>query len=67
MYDMLPPNDHPSAPSRANSSALECRSRRPDIKPTDSAARAPGIMAPYSWPKLPRMPQPSDSYSAVAR
>ena len=26
----------------------------------------PGIIAPYSWPKFPRIPHPSDSESAVA-
>ena len=26
----------------------------------------PGIMAPYSWPKFPRIPHPSERDSAVA-
>jgi hypothetical protein len=30
------------------------------------AASAPGIMAPYSCPKFPRIPQPMDSAIAAA-
>ena len=41
--------------------------RRPESKTAAIAARAPGIIAPYSWPKFPRIPQPIDSESAVNR
>ena len=37
----------------------------PDSSTAAIAAIAPGIIAPYSWPKFPRIPHPSESERAV--
>src|SRR6185369_8404817 len=58
---MLPPSDHPNAPKKAKKTAFRCQSLRPDSSTAARLARAPGIIAPYSWPKLPRIPQPIES------
>ena|SRR5215471_14921217 len=42
------------------------QSSRCEQKHTAIAARAPGIQAPDSWPKSPRIPQPIDSESATS-
>ena len=44
----------------------ESQSRRPASRAPAIVASAPGIIAPYSCPKLPRMPQPTESDKPVA-
>src|ERR1051325_9282413 len=61
---MLPPNDQPNAPKNPKYAVRGHQSARPDRRTAAIAARAPGIMAPYSCPKFPRIPQPIDSDSA---
>ena len=66
MYEMLPPNDQPRAPNIAKSAIAGSQSGRPTSRTAAIAARAPGITAPYSCPKFPRIPQPIDSESAAS-
>src|SRR6266496_6847496 len=64
---MLPPKDQPSAPKKAKKAARRCQSLRPDSSAAARLASAPGIIAPYSWPKLPRIPQPMESERPTQR
>src|ERR1051325_108633 len=64
---MLPPKDQPSAPKKAKNTARRCQSSRPERRAAARLARAPGSIAPYSWPKLPRMPQPMERERATQR
>ena len=57
-YDIEPPNDHPMAPANPTSATRSRRNGHGKAMHSASADSAPGIIAPYSWPKLPRMPQP---------
>ena len=41
--------------------SLRCQSSRPESSTAARAPSAPGIIAPYSWPKFPRIPHPSQS------
>src|SRR5438270_6232066 len=66
MYEMLPPNDHPTAPKRPNCATRRCQSARPERSATAIPASAPGIIAPNSCPKLPRIPQPRESDRATS-
>src|SRR5262245_41052576 len=63
---MLPPNDQPSAPKNAKLPIRLNQSARPERITAASAASAPGIIAPVSCPKFPRIPQPIESDSATA-
>src|SRR6185312_6243618 len=65
IYEILPPNDQPSAPKKAKKGIRRCQSSRPDNRTAAIAASAPGTIAPNSWPKFPRMPQPIDRERAV--
>src|SRR5437868_10695946 len=64
---MLPPKDQPSAPKKAKKTAFSCQSSRPDSKTAATVASTPGIIAPYSCPKFPRMPQPMERESPTKR
>src|SRR6266513_976603 len=64
---MLPPKDQPSAPKKAKQRLRRCQSLRPERSPAARLASTPGIIAPYSWPKLPRIPQPIESESPTQR
>src|SRR5438045_3136988 len=60
---MLPPKDQPSAPKNAKNTARRCQSVRPDSNAAARLASMPGTIAPYSCPKLPRIPHPMESES----
>src|SRR5215475_8549070 len=66
MYEIEPPNPHPRPPNRAQKATRLRQSSRREAKQTAIAARAPGIQAPDSWPKSPRIPQPIESESATS-
>src|SRR5688500_10844380 len=66
MYDMEPPKAQPSAPKAAKNGTRSRQSTRTDMRQTANAARQPGILAPYSWPKFPRIPHPMDSESPTS-
>src|SRR5262245_1365619 len=67
MYEMLPPNDQPTAPKKPNKAVRDHQSGRGERSAAVMLASAPGIIAPYSWPKFPRMPHPTDREREVAR
>src|SRR3989442_10215554 len=64
---MLPPKDQPSAPKKAKKRLRRCQSLRPERSTAARLASTPGIIAPYSWPKLPRIPQPIESERPTQR
>src|ERR1051326_1185752 len=64
---MRPRKDTPTAQKKGKNTARRCQSSRPERRAAARLARAPGIIAPYSWPKLPRMPQPMERERATQR
>src|SRR5579862_6715863 len=60
---MDPPKPQPIAPKTAKYGTRLRQSSRPQNKEMAIAHSAPAIIAPYSYPKFPRIPQPIESAS----
>ncbi len=67
MYEMEPPNPRPNPPKRAKKCTRSRQSSRCDRMAMAMAARAPGIHAPDSCPKFPRIPHPIDKDKAIKK
>src|SRR3989442_623584 len=67
MKEVLPQKAQQSSQKNGKNTARRCQSLRPESSAAAKLASMPGIIAPYSWPKLPRIPQPMESESPTQR